>query len=79
MALDITTITDYAWSDIAKAAKAAMVMAAVGGQQVLTVGKTVQRITPQEAQDLYEFAKEQAAIEAAGGPMIALVRRGERA
>jgi hypothetical protein len=39
----------------------------------------VQRITTQEAQDLYEFAREQAAIEAAGGPMIALVRRGERA
>lgn len=79
MAIDLSTLTDYAWSDIAKAAKAAMVNAAIGGNTLTVNGRSVGRITIDEAKKLYDFAVQQIEDEStdgAGG--IALVRYGER-
>lgn len=67
MALDLSTLTDYSWSDIAKAAKVAMVNAALGGSTLTVNGRTIGRITIKEATDLYEMAQAQVQAESAGG------------
>jgi hypothetical protein len=56
MPIDTTQLVDYAWLDIAKAAKSAMIAAALGGANYTIHGKSFGRITPQEARDLYDFA-----------------------
>jgi hypothetical protein len=79
MALDLTTLTDYAWSDIQKAAKAAMVNAALGGSNLNINGRAIGRISISEAKILYDTATQMMVDEAnteAGGTV--LVRYGER-
>lgn len=80
MAFDVSTLTDYAWSDIAKAAKHAMLTAAVGGGTLSINGRTIGRISIEDAKSLYTFATEQANAEAAvdTGGGAALVQYGER-
>jgi cytidylate kinase len=58
MAVDLSTLTDYSWSDIKKAAKAAMVNAAVGGNRLVINGRDITRITPEQAQKLYQYASQ---------------------
>jgi hypothetical protein len=79
MAFDTSQLTDYSWSDIQKAAKHAMISAAVGGGTLTINGRTIGRISIADAKLLYETATEQVNAEstdAAGG--IALVKYGER-
>lgn len=79
MAIDLSTLTDYSWADIKKAAKHAMVSAAVGGGTLSISGRTIGRISITEAKSLYELAEQMIADEStdsSGG--IALVRYGER-
>ena len=81
MAIDLTQLTDYSWSDIAKAAKHAMVSAAVGGDTLtMPDGRAIGRISIDEAKKLYQFATEQAQADAAGanGGGIALAQFGDR-
>jgi hypothetical protein len=78
MALDLSTLSDFAWSDIAKAAKQAMVSAALGGNTMTINGRVVGRITIEEAKSLYQYATEQANVEANGeNGSIALVCYGD--
>lgn len=67
MALDLSVLADYAWADIARAAKAAMVNAAVGGTSFVVNGRTVGRITVEEATQLYKTATDMIALEQGGG------------
>lgn len=79
MAIDVSALTDYAWSDIAIAAKHAMITAAMGGGELrMSDGRMIKRLTIDEAKALYALATESAAAEAAGesGGGIVLVRRG---
>jgi hypothetical protein len=82
MAFDPSALTDYSWSDIAKAAKAAMVAAAMGGDTLAINGRTIGRISIDEAKKLYEMATQAQADEAAastgtdGG--LVLVQYGDR-
>jgi hypothetical protein len=82
MAFDPSTLTDYSWSDIAKAAKASMVASAMGGNTISVNGRNLGRISIDEAKKLYELATQMVADEAAastgtdGG--LALVQFGER-
>jgi hypothetical protein len=82
MAFDLSTLTDYAWSDIAKAAKHAMVTAALGGENLIINGRTIGRISISDALELYNAATAVAeAEEAASGDSgggTALVQFGER-
>jgi hypothetical protein len=80
MAIDVTLLSDYAWSDIAKAAKMAMMSNAVGGNRLTISGRDIGRITIKEATALYELAQQQIADEASGqsGGGNVLVRYGER-
>lgn len=66
MALDLSTLADYSWADIAKAAKQAMVTTALGGSTLTINGRTIQRITIDDAKTLYELATAQVAAEQAG-------------
>jgi len=66
MAIDVSTLTDYAWSDIAKAAKTAMITAALGGGQLTINGRSIGRISIKDAQALYELAQAQVEAAAAG-------------
>lgn len=79
MPIDVTQLTDYAWSDIAKAAKTAMMSAALGGSELTINGRRIGRITIAEAKVLYDMAQTEIANEnpdSSGG--IALVKYGER-
>lgn len=79
MAIDPSQLTDYSWSDIKKAAKHAMMSAAVGGNQLSINGRTIGRISIDEAKKLYELASQMEADESTDtGGGIALVRYGER-
>lgn len=81
MALSDTlfALTDYSWSDIKKAAKHAMVTAALGGGTLAINGRTIGRITIADAKKLYEMADQMAQDESTeGGSGIALVQYGER-
>ena len=79
MAFDPSTLTDYSWSDIAKAAKAAMIDAAMGGNTLSMNGRAIGRITINEAKTLYDLAQQMIAAEAndADTAGIALVTFGE--
>lgn len=78
MAIDVTQLSEYSWSDIATAAKQAMITAAIGGSMLRIKGREIERITIDQATALYAFAQEQAALEAGGAsPGIALIRWGE--
>jgi hypothetical protein len=79
MAFDPSTLTDFSWSDIKKAAKAAMVNAAMGGATYTINGRQLGRISITEAKALYELATQMEADEASdSADGIALVRYGER-
>ncbi len=76
MAVDFDQLADYTFAQIKQAAKAAMIGAALGGNQFSINGRMLGRITPGEATKLYQWA---ALMEAnAGSPCIALVERGDR-
>ena len=79
MALDPSALSDHSWSDIKKAAKQAMVNAAMGGSTLSINGRMIGRITITEAKKLYEMAEDMIAAEdtsSANG--TALVQFGER-
>ena len=81
MALEdtLSALADYSWADIKKAAKHAMVTAAVGGGTLSLNGRTIGRISIKDAKLLYELAEQMTQeedVESAGG--IALVQYGER-
>lgn len=79
MAIDLSSLTDYAWSDIAKAAKTAMVNAAIGGTSLSINGRQIGRISIEEAKKLYQLAQDQIAAESSvSNNGIALVQYGER-
>lgn len=59
----LTALPDYSWTDIAKAAKSAMVTAALGGGTLTINGRTVGRITVDQAKSLYEMATKELASE----------------
>jgi hypothetical protein len=63
MALDLSTLTDYSWSDIKKAAKTAMVSSALGGSRLVVNGNDITRISIDDAKKLYQLADEMIAIE----------------
>lgn len=72
-------IDDPSWSTIKKAAKVAMLQAAVGGVAVMQVGTNVQRLNIDQLKKLYELATDMESDEDttdAGG--TALVQYGER-
>lgn len=78
MAIDVTQLTDYSWADIAKAAKQAMMTIALGGTSMrLPDGRTIERISVEDAKALYEVATANASAEDSSGGGIALVRFGE--
>lgn len=79
MAVDLSTLTDHSWSNIAKAAKVAMVNAAVGGNTLTINGRTIGRISIEEAKALFLLATEMEQVEASAetGGMNALVQFGE--
>lgn len=79
MAFDTSKLADYSWADIAKAAKAAMLTAAIGGTRLVQInGNDITRMTQDQLESLYNFAMEQqnAESEVDGGD-IALVRFGQ--
>lgn len=76
MAIDTTALTDYSWSDIAKAAKQAMITSAIGGSRLVINGRDITRISFTDAKELYSFAIEMSDIEA-GNDGNALVQFGE--
>lgn len=73
MSLDLSGLTDYAWSDIKKAAKAAMVNSALGGSTLSINGKVITRITIGQAKELYELADMMSNAEDGEGGGIALI------
>jgi hypothetical protein len=79
MAIDLSSLQDHSWADIAKAAKHAMVAAALGGGSLSIGGVNVGRISVEEAKSLYLLAQEMLATEAGGelGGMFALAQFGE--
>lgn len=79
MAFDTTQLVDYSWSDIAKAAKHAMMSAAMGGATYSIKDKSFGRISIKDAKALYELAIQMQvdeAVDSGGG--IAIVQYGER-
>lgn len=67
MAFDTSQLVDYAWSDIALAAKQAMMSAALGGATLtMPGGKMIGRISIEDASKLYSLAQEMIALEASG-------------
>jgi len=56
MAIDVSQLVDYSWCDIAKAAKQAMLSAALGGATYSINGRNFGRITIEQAQSLYSYA-----------------------
>jgi hypothetical protein len=79
MAIDVSQLTDYAWSDIKKAAKTAMMKAALGGSQLTINGRLIGRISIDEAKKLYELATQAESDESStDNSGTALVRYGER-
>lgn len=77
MAFDTSQLADYSWADIAKAAKQAMLSAAIGGAELrMSDGRNIRRITPEEAQALYQFALRQINFESGDGD-VALVQFGQ--
>lgn len=78
MAIDLSQLTDYSWSDIKVAAKHAMVQAAVGGATLTVGGRAIARISIGDARKLYELAERMIADEAGTGGGIALVKYGAK-
>jgi hypothetical protein len=78
MAIDTALLTDYSWSDIAKAAKQAMMTIAVGGTSMrMPDGRMIERMTIADAKALYDVAVANQAAEEDGGNGMALVQFGE--
>ena len=79
MPIDVSALTDYSWSDIAKAAKTAMITAALGGGQLTINGRQISRISIKEATDLYNLAVQAQTDEAfPEGGGLGLIGYGER-
>lgn len=78
MAFDLSTLGDYTWAELKKAAKSAMISAAIGGGTLTIKDRTIGRITQQQAESLYNFAADQEQSELAGvtGDGIVLVTLG---
>lgn len=79
MAIDVSQLVDYSWSDIAKAAKTSMLNSALGGSTLSINGRAIGRISIKEAKELYETATtmmNDESTDAGGG--TALVQYGER-
>lgn len=75
----LSALTDYSWSDIKKAAKHAMVTAALGGGTLAINGRTIGRISISDAKALYEMADQMVNDESSDASNgIALVQYGER-
>lgn len=68
MAVDPTQLADYSWADIQKAAKAAMVAAAVGGSSLSINGRSIGRISVADARALYDTATEMLLLESGEAP-----------
>jgi hypothetical protein len=66
MAVDLSTLTDYTWTQIKLAAKHAMVQSAVGGSSLSINGRQIARISIDEAKKLYNMACEMETIEGGG-------------
>jgi hypothetical protein len=68
MALDLSlsALGDPTWEELKRAAKYAMVTAALGGNNLTINGRTVGRVTIDQAKTLYDFAVEQIVAESAG-------------
>lgn len=78
MAVDTSLLTDYSWSDIQKAAKAAMMNAAVGGAELsMPDGRKIKRMTMDEAKQLYDFATQMVNSESDDSSGIALIEFGD--
>ncbi len=80
MPVDPSSITDYAWADIAKAAKACMLNSAMAGfKYKMPDGRELQRMSFTEAKALYEMAMAQIAADSAGtnGAGIVLAEFGD--
>ena len=56
MAFDVDALADYSFADIKKAAKHAMLAAVFGGANYTINGKSLGRITTDQAQRLYDWA-----------------------
>lgn len=78
MAIDTSQLTDYTWAQIKLAAKHAMMSAAVGGAQLSIGGRSIGRISIEDAKKLYQMAEQMEADESGNGGGIALVQFGER-
>ena len=79
MAIDASDLTDYTWAEIKTAAKQAMLTGAIAGTTLVIDGRTIGRITPEQAAKLYEFAaRQQAAETTSGNGGIALAVTAER-
>lgn len=79
MGIDVTQLADYSWSDIAKAAKQAMMTIAVGGTSMrMPDGRSIERMTVEDAKALYEvaIANANAETDPDSGGGIVLVTRG---
>lgn len=55
---DIASLTDYSFAEIKKAAKAAMINCALGGTTLTINGRTLQRVTLDDARRLYQWAEQ---------------------
>ena len=66
---DIAALTDYSFSEIKKAAKQAMINCALGGSTLTIQGRTISRVTLEDARRLYDWAdaQEQLSGDANGG------------
>jgi hypothetical protein len=73
-AIDLSSLATYSWADIKKAAQLCMLSGLLGGQNYTINGKTLGRVTPDEARAIYTWADE---MQAAGERRRQ--RRGQRA
>jgi hypothetical protein len=79
MAVDLSTLTVYPWSQLKAAASVAIGTALMGGNSLTISGRVVARVTPEEARAIYDWACEMEALESAGtsGGGNVLVRFGQ--
>lgn len=63
MAFNTALLVDYSWTDIAKAAKTAMMSAALGGTTLSVGGRQIGRISIEDAKQLYVLAQQQITLE----------------
>jgi hypothetical protein len=77
-AAQLAALEDLPWASIAKAAKQAMVSAAMGGSELTVNGKHIGRISVEDAKSLYNTAQEMIVLEGDGADAgNVIVRLGE--